>query len=90
MSASQLADDSTASGAGNNNNNGMTITLDGNVGNATADKSNSQFSFGVHALTAAVTHNASYANLESKATATTGNGGYDLVGSTATILAGNK
>ena len=33
-------------GAGNNNNGGLTITLDANVGHATADASNSRFSFG--------------------------------------------
>ena len=87
MAASQLADDSNLPGSGNNNNGGMTITLEGNVGNATADKTNSRSSFGT-ALTALVGTNTSYANLESKAMATTGSGGYDLVGSTATILAG--
>ncbi len=89
MSASQLADDSTAPGAGNNNNGGITITLQGNVGNATADASNVQTSFGP-ALTAPVAQNGSYANLESKATATTGSGGYSMVGSIATILAGTN
>jgi len=89
MSASQLADDSALPGAGNNNKGGLTITLDANVGTATADKSNSQTSFGT-SLTAPVAQNASYANLESMATATTGSGGYDLVGSTATILAGTN
>ena len=89
MSASQLADDSSLPGAGNNNNGGITITLQGNVGNATADKSNSQSSFGT-ALTAPVAQNASYANLESTVTATTGSGGYGMVGSTATILAGTN
>ena len=87
MSASQLADDSSLSGAGNNNNGAISITLEGDVGNATADKSNSQTSFGP-ALTAFVAQNASYANLESKVTATTGSGGQSMVGSTATILAG--
>ena len=87
MSASQLADDSSLPGAGNNNNGGITITLEGNVGNATADKSNSQTSFGT-ALTAPVAQNSSYANLESKVTTTTGSGGQSMVGSTATILAG--
>jgi hypothetical protein len=89
MSASQLADDSTLPGAGNNNNGGITVTLEGNVGNATADKSNSQSSFGT-ALTAPVAQNASYVNLESTATATTGSGGCGMVGSTATILAGTN
>ena len=46
MSASQLADDSNLPGAGNNNNGAMTVTLQGNVGNATADASNSPTSFG--------------------------------------------
>ena len=89
MSASQLADDSSLPGAGNNNKGGLTITLDANVGNATADKSNSQTSFGT-ALTAPVAQNGSYANLESIATATTGSGGYSMVGSTATILWGTN
>ena len=70
MSASQLADDSTLPGAGNNNNGGLTITLQGNVGNATADASNSKTAFGA-ALTALVAQNASYANLESTVTAST-------------------
>ena len=43
-----------------------------------------------HRLDRPVAQNASYANLESKATATTGSGGYQLVGSTATILAGTN
>ena len=77
------------SGAGNNNNGGITVTLEGNVGNATADKSNSQSSFGTP-LTAPVAQNASYANLESTVMATTGSGGYGMVGSTATILAGTN
>ena len=89
MSASQLVDDSSLPGAGDNNNGGITITLQGNVGNATADASNSQTSFGA-ALAAPVGKNASYANLESKVTATTGSGGAGMVGSTATILAGTN
>ena len=89
MSASQLLDDSSLPGAGSNNNGGMTITLEANVGNATADKSNSQTSFGP-ALTAPVAQNGSYANLESKPTTTTGSGGYSMVGSIATILAGTN
>jgi uncharacterized repeat protein (TIGR03803 family) len=89
MSAFQLLDDSSLPGAGKNNNNGISITLQGNVGNATADKSNSQTSFGP-ALTASVAQNGIYANLESKATATTGSGGYGMVGSTATILWGTN
>ena len=87
MSASQLADDSSLPGAGNNNNGAITVTLQGNVGNATADASNSPTSFGTP-LTAPVAQNASYANLESTVTATTGSGGQSMVGSTATILAG--
>jgi hypothetical protein len=87
MSASQLVDDSTLPGAGGNNNGTVTVTLQGNVGNATADASNSPASFG-SPLTASVAKNASYANLESKVTATTGSGGASMVGSTATILAG--
>ena len=89
LAGSQLADDSTLLGAGNNNTGGLTVTLQGNVGNATADKSNSQTSFGT-ALTAPVAQNASYANLESTATAASGSGGYNLIGSTVTILAGTN
>jgi hypothetical protein len=59
------------------------------VGNATADNSNSQTSFGTP-LTASVAQGASYANLESKVMATTGIGGFGMVGSTATILAGTN
>ncbi len=65
------------------------VTLQGNVGNATADNSNSQTAFGP-ALTATVAPNASYANLESKTTATSGSGGQGMAGSTATILAGTN
>ncbi|MCX7424780.1 MAG: PEP-CTERM sorting domain-containing protein [Planctomycetia bacterium] len=89
MSASQLVDDSTLSGAGNNNSGDISITLQGNVGNATADASNSDNAFG-SPLTASVVQYGSYANLESMAKATTGSGGYDLVGSKATILAGTN
>jgi hypothetical protein len=89
MSASQLVDDSSSPGAGNNNNGGITVTLQGNVGNATADQSNSQSAFG-SPLTAPVVSNASYANLESTVNATTGTSGYGMVGSTATILAGTN
>jgi hypothetical protein len=87
MAASQLADNSSLPGAGNNNNGGMTITLQANVGNATANATNSQTSFGTP-LIAPVSQNGTYANLESTATAKSGSGGYALVGSTATILAG--
>jgi hypothetical protein len=87
MSASQLVDDSTLPGAGSNNNGTITVTLQGNVGNATADASNSPTSFG-SPLTAPVAQNASYANLESKVTTTTGSGGQSMIGTTATILAG--
>jgi hypothetical protein len=89
MAASQLADDSGLPGAGSNNNGAVTVTLQGNVGNATADNSNSQAAFGP-ALTAAVAPGAGYANLESKTTATSGSGGQGMVGSTATILAGTN
>ena len=89
MSASQLTDDSPLPGAGNNNNGALTITLDANVGNATADKSNSPTSFGI-ALTAPIAQNASYANLASTVMATSGSGGFGMVGSTATILAGTN
>ena len=74
---------------GNNNNGALTITFDGDVGNATADESNSPAAFGP-ALTALVAVNGSYANLESTATAVSGSGGYNLIGSTATILAGTN
>ena len=87
MSASQLADDSTLSGAGNNNNGAMNIVLQGNVGNATADNTNSRNAFGT-ALTAQVAKGGSYANLESTVTATSGSGGTGMLGSTATILDG--
>ena len=87
MSASQLADDSSLPGAGSNNDGAITVTLQGNVGNATADASNSPAAFGP-ALTASVAGSGSYANLESKVTATTGSGGAGMVGTTATILAG--
>ncbi len=87
MSASQLVDDSSMPGAGSNNNGAVTVTLQGNVGNATADKSNSPSAFGP-ALTAPVAQGASYANLESTVKTTTGSGGQPMVGSTATILAG--
>ena len=43
MSASQLADDSSLPGAGSNNNGAITVTLQGNVGNSTADTSNSRY-----------------------------------------------
>ena len=87
LAASQLVDDSTLPGAGGNNNGAITVTLQGTVGNATADASNSPTSFGT-ALTAPVAQNASYANLESKVATTTGSGGEGMVGTTATILAG--
>ena len=89
MSASQLADDSSLPGVGNNNSGALTITLDANVGNATADASNSQTSFGTP-LTALVAKNASYANLASTVSGSAGSGGYNLIGSTATILAGTN
>jgi len=87
MSASQLTDDSNLSGAGNNNNGAMNIVLQGNVGNATADNSNSPSTFG-SALTAGVAKGGTYANLESTVRATSGNGGASMLGSTATILDG--
>ena len=87
MAASQLADDSNLSGAGNNNNGAMNIVLQGNVGNATADNSNSVSTFGTP-LTAQVAKGGSYANLESTVTATSGSGGTGMLGSTATILDG--
>ncbi len=87
MAASQLVDDSPLPGAGSNNNGAVTVVLQGNVGNATADRSNSQTLFG-SPLIAQVAANGSYTGLESKVTATTGSGGYGMVGSTATILDG--
>ncbi len=89
MSAAQLADDSSLPGAGNNNNGAVMVTLQGNVGNATADNSNSQTAFG-QALTAPVAVNGSYANLESTVSATSGSGGQGMAGSTATIVAGTN
>jgi hypothetical protein len=89
MSASQLADDSGLPGAGGNNSGGLTVTLEANVGNATADASNSQTAFGT-ALTAPVARDASCANLESTVVATTGSGGSGKIGSRATILAGTN
>ena len=89
MAASQLVDDSTYSGVGNNNNGGLTVVLQGNVGNATAGASNSQTAFGP-ALTAPVAQNGSYANLESTVKSTTGSGGQGMVGSMASILAGTN
>jgi hypothetical protein len=56
---------------------------------ATANASNSQSIFGP-ALTAPVVQNVSYANLASTAMETSGSGGYNLIDSTATILAGNN
>jgi len=87
MSSSQLVDDSPLPGAGSNNNGTIIVTLQGNVGTATADASNSPTKFGT-ALIAPIAKNASYANLESKASATAGSGGAGMVGSKATILAG--
>ena len=87
MSASQLVDDSALPGAGGNNNGALSVVLQGNVGNATADASNSVAAFGT-ALTASVAVGGSYAGLESTATATSGSGGASLVGSRATILTG--
>ena len=87
MSASQLTDDSNLSGAGNNNNGAMNIVLQGNVGNATADNSNSPSTFGTP-LTAGVAKGGTYANLESTVRATSGNGGAGMLGSTAKILDG--
>ena len=85
MAASQLANDSGLPGAGGNNNGAVTVAFQGDVGNATADNSNSQTTFGRTTLTAIAS--GGYANLESKTTATSGSGGQGMVGSTATILA---
>ena len=87
LSGSQLVDDSSLPGAGISNTGPIAITLEGNVGNATANASNSQTAFGP-ALTAPIAVNGSYASLESTVKSTTGSGGYGMVGSTATILAG--
>jgi hypothetical protein len=89
ISAAQLVDDSVLPGAGSNNNGGVTVTLVGNVGNATADASNSTSNFGT-ALTAIVPSGGSYANLESTVRSTTGSGGNRAVGTTATLLAGTN
>ena len=89
MFASQVADDSTLPGAGPNNNGGRTVALLGNVGNATADASNSPSTFGP-ALSASVAGSGSYASLESTVKSTTSSGGGGMVGSTATILAGTN
>ena len=87
IAANQLVDDSSLPGVGNNNSGGLTITLEANVGNAAADNSNSQAAFGP-AMTAHVAQGASYANLASTVTSTTGSGGRGMVGSTASILGG--
>ena len=89
LSASQLADDSALPGAGGNNNGALTVTVQANVGNATADAGNSKTAFGAP-LTAPVAAGGSYANLESTVKATSGSGGGGMLGSTATILAGTN
>lgn len=58
-----------------------------NVGQATADRSNSTASFGT-ALTGNVAAAGSYANLASQVTATTGSGGAASLGTEAIIVAG--
>jgi len=65
------------------------VYLMGVVGNATADKSNSMTTFGTE-LSADVVNGASYADLESTVTGTTGSGGAPMVGSTAKILSGTN
>jgi hypothetical protein len=65
------------------------VYLMGLVGRATADKSNSMTTFGPE-LSADVANGASYANLESTVTGTTGSGGAPMVGSTAKILSGTN
>ena len=87
MSAAQLLDDSTLPGAGSNNNGALSVVLQGNVGNATANAGNSVIAFGT-ALIGSVPAGGSYAGLESKVTATSGSGGAAMLGSRATILAG--
>ncbi|HUU85119.1 MAG TPA: PEP-CTERM sorting domain-containing protein, partial [Phycisphaerae bacterium] len=64
-----------------------TITIGANVGNATADRTNSAGAFG-SPLTGAVAWGQSYAGLESKVTGTVGSSGAAPLGSKATILAG--
>jgi len=63
----------------------VAVSYTANVGEATADMTNSAVAFGT-ALTATVA--TSYADLESKVYDTDGSGGAAAVGSTATILAG--
>ena len=82
----QLLDDSNSPGAGSNNNGGLTITLLGTVGGATAASGSG--SFGTPA-TAPVAGGGSYAGLASTVTATSGSGG-SAMGTTATILAGSN
>ena len=84
LGAAQLVDDSSLSGAGGNNSGELTITLNGTVGQAAADHSNSRSSFGTPLL-ASVTSGNSYAGLESGLTADSANG---VLGSTATIVDG--
>jgi fibronectin-binding autotransporter adhesin len=88
IAASQLTDDSSLPGAGNNNNGALTVTIQGDVGNATADNSNSQTAFGP-AMIASVAQSGSYAGLASTVMSTTG-GGAGAVGTTATILGGTN
>jgi hypothetical protein len=66
-----------------------TTTL--NVGNATADNSNSRTTFGP-ALTAVIAAGGSYAGLESQVVSVTGTGGAGMAGGagTATVLAGSN
>jgi hypothetical protein len=61
LSASQLVDDSSLPGAGSNNDGTVAVTLQGNVGNATADADNSQTAFGP-ALTSGVLVSVTTAN----------------------------
>lgn len=84
LGASQLADDSSLSGAGGNNNGALTIVLNGTVGQAAADHSNSRGSFGTP-LFATIAQNNIYAGLESGLAADSANG---VLGTTATLLDG--
>jgi autotransporter-associated beta strand protein len=61
-----------------------------NVGDATADRSNSRSTFGSPLSAIVAAHSGSYANLESKVVYATGSAGGPQIGSTARILAGGN
>ena len=67
----------------------VNVSYTANVGNATADNSNSPTTFGA-ALAAFVNGGSAYANLESRVFATTGSGGAVALGTVATLLAGTN